>query len=526
MDRLTGYIVTAAVVATAVTIVFFMKTDPDKGDKMTDESYLNAAFLKYQPASSYDPIKIQFSPEYVFLENIYSPLLENNAEGEIVSGIAERYEWVGPELHFRLRQNLKTIDGRPIDARDVERSFKRVLLLRGGTHTDLADAVCPGVTLKKIDDFCPGMEVRENNRLFVVKLAKKNASILKMFTSMDLAVIPSGSIDPETFAISDYRNTSGPYYVERDDAEGRILLAANPAHYHYSPKIPQKVRLVPAGKNGARESVELFSQGKVDYIMSCDKAGPEILTSYAAERPEEVRLHSTAPFHLHMIAFTRKGISRFNGNERFKIGTAFKRIYLDRALKTPGTEEASQIIPAFGTETLTDAQKASLNGLFQQAGPDEVFPQKILAWNLSMADLFKNEEAVLRRIFPNTRIEIGRSVPALTDFGKSGSEEPDLIFVTIDMGFQESIGRMSYMTNVGLFYAPGMDAKKWVSEYVAIEDKAERISKARKLHYDTLAHACAVPMMWAPYTAIVRKPWQTAFSKIYPDSHLWRIYRN
>lgn len=526
LNRFTGRLATAVKSLTLVAIAFFIWLVFTRGKEQMTNHNLNAAFIKYQAASSYDPLKIQFSPEYVFLENIYSPLLETSINGEIVSGLAERFDWVGTELHFRMREGLKTIDAHPITARDAEASFKRVLLLQGGTHTDLADMVCPGKPLKHLDDPCAGMEVRDDGATLVLKLKKKNVALLKTFTSLDLAVIPVNSLDPKTLAIADYRNTSGPYYVEHDDPEGKIKLAANPAHYHYSKSIPQTVQLVPAGKNGIRESLELFGQGKVDHIMSCDKAKPEILMEYAGTHKRDVDLHTTSPFNLHMIAFTRKGVSRFSEEERFKIGYGLRRIYLTRALHIPGMEEAQQMVPPFGTEMLTEEQLSKINSIRRQAQDTEVIPQKILAWNLSIGNLYAEDADALKKYFPNMRIEIGKSVPALTDFKKAGIEEPDLMFVTIDMGFEESVGRMSYTTNAGLFYSPGMDVKEWVGRYMATEDKNQRITMARNIHYETLAHACSIPMVWSPYAAIVRKPWRMDFSKIYPSSYLWRIHRD
>lgn len=525
-NRLTGRLATLVKSLTLVAISFIVWQFYTRGkERMTNHS-LNAAFIEYQPASSYDPLKIQFSPEYVFLENIYSTLLETDINGEIVSGLAERFDWVGTELHFKIREGLKTIDGHPITAKDAETSFKRVLLLQGGTHTDLADMVCPGKTLKQLADPCTGMEVRDSGATLVLKLKKKNIALLKTFTSLDLAVIPANSLDPKTLAITDYRNTSGPYFVEHDDPEGKIKLVANPSHYHYSKRIPQAVQLVPAGKNGIRESVELFTQGKVDHIMSCDKAKPEVLIEYANAQKQAVDLHTTSPFNLHMIAFTRKGISRFSEAERFKIGYGLRRIYLKRALHIPGMEEAQQMVPTFGTEMLTEEQLSKIDSARKQVRDEEILTQKILGWNLSIGNLYSEDADLLKKYFPNTRIEIGKSVPAFTDFKKDGIEEPDLMFVTIDMGFEESVGRMSYTTNAGLFYTPGMDVKKWVANYMGTEDKNKRIAMAREIHYETLAHACSIPMVWAPYASIVRKPWRMDFSKIYPSSYLWRITRN
>jgi len=62
------------------------------------------------PIAKYDPLKIHFSNQYNFFANIYSPLIEYNQSGEIVSGLAERFEWIGNEARFTIRP-VKTIDG-------------------------------------------------------------------------------------------------------------------------------------------------------------------------------------------------------------------------------------------------------------------------------------------------------------------------------------------------------------------------------------------------------------------------------
>jgi len=512
------------VVVSAVAVLLFLLAGHVWLERhMNNSAILNAAFLKYLSATAYDPAKIQFAPEYIFLENIYSTLIETDTGGETVSGLAERFVWKGPELHFTMRPDLKTVDGRLIDARDAEVSFKRILILNGGTHTDLANMLCAGATLRGIGDACPGMEVRDNNSVFVLKLKKKNIAVLKMLAAMDLAVIPRGSLDEKTLAIKDYRNTSGPYYVAEDGQEGRITLKTNPAHYHYKKNIPQVVNLVPSGKGGVKESLELFEAGKVDHVMASDRAMPELLIDYAQKHPESTNLHVTTPFKLHMLVFTRKGLARFSEKERFGIGRGLRRIYLEHAMLVPDTEAAEQVIPPLADGALTGEQLAALKSITDAVPVDAVSPQKILAWNLSIPNLFAADEAELRKYFPGTRVEISRNIPAFTDFGKEGIEEPDLVFLGIDMGFEESIGRMTYMANAGLFPAPGTDLKDWARRYTSTEEKTSRIQLSRELNYSTLVHAGAIPLTWSPYAAIIRKPWKMGFSKMYPNSHLWRI---
>ena len=149
-----GVIVCVSVVLT-ILVVRNLKRDKD----MT----LRVAFPYDKPLSVYEPTRIHYAPEYILLENIYSPLIELHPEnGEPVPGVADRFEWVGNELHFHIRENLKTADGNSITAHDVEFSLKRLLIKRGNTHGNFHDLMCTDLELKSIEDSCSGIRVEGN----------------------------------------------------------------------------------------------------------------------------------------------------------------------------------------------------------------------------------------------------------------------------------------------------------------------------------------------------------------------------
>ena len=123
---------------------------------------LRVAFKYDKPASYYDPVNISFAPEYDFLENIYSTLVEYSPASELVGSAAESFEWVGNKARFKMRAGLCTVGGTAIDADDVEISFKRLFILGGNTHGDLKEVVCPNAELRSLSDSCPGMQVRDS----------------------------------------------------------------------------------------------------------------------------------------------------------------------------------------------------------------------------------------------------------------------------------------------------------------------------------------------------------------------------
>ena len=47
-----------------------------QGQKDSDNMKLKVAFPYDRPVNQYEPTKIHFAPEYIFLENVFSPLIE------------------------------------------------------------------------------------------------------------------------------------------------------------------------------------------------------------------------------------------------------------------------------------------------------------------------------------------------------------------------------------------------------------------------------------------------------------------
>lgn len=104
---------------------------------------LRVAMPLSEQASYYDPARTHKAVgQYFFLENICTPLLEYSPEGELVSAVADHFEWAGTEARFSMNRNLRTVDGRRINAYDVETSLKRLFILDGQSHVDLEEALC------------------------------------------------------------------------------------------------------------------------------------------------------------------------------------------------------------------------------------------------------------------------------------------------------------------------------------------------------------------------------------------------
>ena len=313
-----------------------------KMDKQMDKKNktLRVAFPAHKGINTYDPAKIHWSQQYILLENIFSPLVELSSDkGAFALAIARKFYWQGNELHFEIRENLYTVDGYHITAKDVEFSLKRLLILAKNTHGNLKDLICRDKALRSISDVCTGMEVRGNK--FILKPTRQTHFLLTMLTAIDFAIIPIPSVDKETLKIQDYRNTSGVYYVEKEDGKGNILLRANKKHFHFSEKIPADIYLVPSYKHESYNDLGLFKKGEVDFITTVNILNPEDILQFSKGNPH-VDLHVTQNIKTFSAVFTNKGISQLNQKQRLEFGKVLKDIFLKQNKSFPAYKATNQ----------------------------------------------------------------------------------------------------------------------------------------------------------------------------------------
>ena len=482
------------------------------------KSVFRVAFPHRRPASTYDPAKIPYDSHYFFLQNIYSPLVEYSLNGELVSAVAEKFQWIGTEAHFKIRPNLRTIAGSKIDALDVAMSFKRLFILGGNTHGDLKRMLCPGVELASLNDSCPGMSVSPDGSEFIMKFKEKKIFLFSMLAAMDFAIIPSKAVDPKTLKITDYRNTSGPYYVSKDDVNGHIELAANPSHFHYSDKIPQKLLFVVPKDGDSVDSLKLFSAGEVDHLTTKDSSDWEKIKY--ANGHNDVELHQSLPLNLNALVFTKKGLGRFSEMERIAIAKKLKALFLARYSPRPGYRPVEQIIPVFGEGGLSPEQLSKLSQKFNSVKNIEVFDKAFTCWNF-----FGAEDATLEKYFPKGKFIWTNSIPDFTDSAKQKWEAPDCYLFRGDTGFQEDVGFIFYYFSMDFFDIKESDKKSWLDKYLSIESKKERIEMLQSLHYKTILNAKVFPVALESYSAIVRKPWKFSLSKYHASNQIWRIHQ-
>jgi len=481
---------------------------------------LRVAWPTKAKASEFEPTRIYLAPEYIFLENVFSPLVElYSTDGQTESGVADKFGVEDDDVVFHIRKGLKTVDGYEITAKDVEFSLKRLLVLSGNTHGNFKDLVCKDAVLKSVTDACPGIRVIGDE--VRIHAPKGKAFLIPMLAAIDFAVIPIPSVDPKTLAITDYRNTSGPYYVEKDFGGGRMTLKKNPNHYHAGLSSPDVLELIPVDKEGPNTSLQAFDSGQVDAISTVDSIRPDDVIRFSRGR-EDSNLHLSMNIRCFLLVFTKRGLKEIPKNERYAIGERIRRAFVENFHKDDGFEPAHQFFPGFGEGALNKETLQKIDGHFSGTSQPDVSNLRLSAVRVGDVNTIQK---IIKSELPDLKVEEGKNIP---DFSKyqSPDEEPQMFINAPDVGFLEDIGLISYSLSAGYFGMNKNERAQWLAEYMAIPDKEHRIEKLVGLHKKILDEAVIVPLVVSPYVALARKPWNIGLSQLFANNPFWRFTWN
>lgn len=470
---------------------------------------LKIFFNSSAPVAQYDPARASVNQHYVFLENTCSTLLEYSAAGELTSGLAETYRWRGAEALFTLRRGARTVDGRPIDAHDAEFSLKRLFIL-GKSYGPLGGLLCGPAPLKNLADPCPGLRVLNGGRTLAMRFGERKDFLFHALTDISYAVVPRGSVSTATLAITDYRNTSGPYYVAADPGDGAWLLAANPFHHRYSRRMPQSVRAVPLrGMINNDQALARLGAGEFDYLMNNLVKNPADKLSFAQSH-RGYGVHVTQPVRLLYVVFTPKGLRRLTKEERFFIARKIRQAYLAGRPMCTAPCQFFRLEGALSREQLAEV-RARL-----ETGADRPLRKTLTAGWLKQY-LFRPEDD-LAAWLPG----LSTAAPA----GAIGTEAgPDFFLNAGDTGFQDDIGLIANYLTLQFFDLPEGEKKRWFEGFVSAAGKKERNELLRALQYRTLASGTALPVALMPYASLARKPWLFNYPAMFGSDNLWRLRR-
>lgn len=460
-----------------------------------------------------DPSKIELAEEYTLLEHLYSPLIELNDKGELTSGIASKFEWIGTNAEFTIRNDITLKNGDKISPEDVVASIKRLMILNQNSHGKISSLLCPERHLKTLEEDCSRITIDQNKVIF--KLDKVAPFLFKLLASIDYAIIPKKSLDQKTLKIKDYKNSTGPYQLESVD-EDAITLTINRDHYHYSKLAPQKIKyVVPKGK-----SLDLLKNGNIDIITTDDiTSEPEELVNAAISN--SFNIHKTLPIETNVLVFTTSGINKMSSERRLKVGKAIRKAFAAKISKNEISETSYQFFPALGDGALSEKQEElALNKYKELDISKEDGHGVILSVPQSRIEFLKK---VILPILPKLKLIETKRYPDIYD---NSGEFGDMVIVRTDTGFLEEISLISYSMNFGFFGLDKTQNLAWIENYMRIEDKNTRLKQLKDLHLKALLEPIMVPLYNTSYVVLSNKKWSINFSQLYSNSQLWRLRKN
>ncbi len=478
---------------------------------------LRVAFPSVRPITSYEPTNIHIAYEYILLENLYSPLVEIDPKGgQVLPAVAESFQWEGSEIHFKIRSGLRTASGASVTAADVMFSLKRVIVLSQNTHGNFQDLICPGENLKSVDEHCAGLELRGDT--VVLKPGTQKTVLLPMLAAIDFSIIPRSAVDPKTLAIKNYGETTGLYFVERQDADGSLHLKQNPGHFHAQEGVAHAVTMVGFDAKTPGTALALFEAGKVDHLLTTNASKIEDIINYARAH-SECQLHATMKIKNFILVFTERGKAELSLDQRRSIGLKVRKAFAKIYGESAGYQTSEEFFPSLGDGGLSEHQLSEIRRITSDVKVDFADPIRI---GLFKSGGFEQWAGPIRDYLPNADLYSETVVPDLHAYSNL-SEMPQAFIAGTDTGFAEDINLISYSLNAGYLGLKKSERPKWIANYMALQTKGERTSALRELHFKALSDAAIVPLVIAPFVALARKPWKMGLSELYANNQLWLI---
>jgi hypothetical protein len=470
----------------------------------------------------FDPSKISFMGEYFYLEHLFAPLVDFNTHGQIVSSIADTFEWDDNTLVFTFPKNLTTADGHMIGADDAAFSLKRTLFLASNSHGNLANILCPNEKFLSMESTCAGIEVREHT-LRLTAFKHKNF-LLEILTSIDFAVLPRSSVNPVTLKITDYRNTSGAYFLE-SESKGLKILKPNLSHARYNANMPQSVEIVTepiAFDPAAADAIKAFSLIEVEHVPTATGTiCSEVVGAYENSK-QTSNLHKTLPISLSFLAFTRRGKDRLSPPERLGLGSKLQSLMNEarkEANKIGCSEPTQQFFPPQSSGQLSETQLLSLQSQLQLSEVKAIDSKLKIGVSPFMLDFYSK----VIKSNPD-QFEVVSLDSADWALSSPSPANVDAVFLSTDTSIREDITGLAYSLGRGHFGLTKEQGDIWLDKYMETEDQTARLTLLKELHYNALVtDPSIVPLFFKPYFALTRKPWTTNFSKLSAGNPLWEV---
>lgn len=473
---------------------------------------LNVAFVGDSNIKSFDTRKISNQSQTFLLRNLFSPLVDYDKNGQLVTAIAERFWWENDSLIFSFGENTRASNGTLIAAEDAAISIKRLIKDGNNKHGDIGLILCENnIDRSKIFEFCPGITVKDGNLILTPTKKEYKDYLLPLLASVDFRIFPKASLDSNFDEIVDYSITSGPYFVSEIYPD-KFVLRANKHSYLFNENIADTVNLLFVK---ATEVVELFNSNKIDLIPSNIPLNKTQYFDLENSNKEGIDIFKTYNLKIFGVFFTDTGLTDFTADERFYTGKAL----IEPMEKARGyfNVNTSEFFQDFGEGYLNDSQLKTIERL-RESQHELKFKRKI---RIAVTKMYEDRWAGFFEKYPMFEKVLIDTSP----IPESMMKFVDAYIVAVDVAFNSSPSLLAFSLKQGYFgiYKDNLDL--WFRNYINL-GKNEQLNELNTLHFNSLKNCNLYPVTKAPYIAISKKPWKIDLNKYFAATNLWQIYKN
>lgn len=472
-------------------------------------SSINVAFSYFDKTNLFDPAEINDSNQAILIENIFGKLLYFDDKGNYIPDIPNRFYINDSELHFVFDGNSKTNLGRPITPRDFEYSFKRSMILSKNTHANLKEFICDGEELNSLEDKCEGLVSTADKLILKVKNKAYIPFLLQVLASVDFVALHSESYEHKyPFKIISVSETTGPYYIEKYDTQGRtiqMVLKSNRYNKFISKDSLDTVHLIDLGNF---KLDQLIQNEEIDVIPTNISVSEKTIEKFA----KNWNLYQTNAILTGYLRVSKTALSKFSTSELFYVADKIKKKMFEKFPLPIGAKETYQY--------------------FQESGVQNVNKLDLEKYKLSRSKVVKPKNKIEFLAYEGLRskFEIFSEIEEINlnwiDYSPISSDESiwgDMHLLYVDSSFNEDLTLTTYNFSVGTFDYSKDKAYEWRKNYMNKENFFDRIRMVNDLQMEMLEKGKVIPLFVAPYSVLTKKGLAADINKLVASTYFWQI---
>ncbi|KAB8032072.1 peptide ABC transporter substrate-binding protein [Fluviispira multicolorata] len=241
--------------------------DVPPGTKLAADQVLNVGVGSEAP--SLDPQKMQDNVSSRIGEDLFEGLVSTNDAGELVPGVAEKWDVSGDGLTytFHLRNNAKFSDGSPITAEDVVFSFQRIVDPKtGSTYSDFINMVKNSNEINegKLKPESLGIKALDKKTI-QINLSRTTPFFLKLVAFHTCLIVKKENVEKygDKFTHPGNLVTSGAYSLKYWKVGDKITAVRNSHYWDNSKTVINTVNYFPI--SDLNTEYQMYQTGQLDF---------------------------------------------------------------------------------------------------------------------------------------------------------------------------------------------------------------------------------------------------------------------